>query len=214
MKKFGILILAIGAAVTAAAQVRMFVSLNGKRIGQAVASQKLLPDGSKLVQLNMQLTGANGETVNLRSSSAYDAKGFPTRMFHESITGKSKVRRAVTVTFSKAGAHVVEDVSGQRKTKKVPLVASAPWASVSEFWFIRDTPKVGQVDKRYRFNIATLEWDLSTTTYIGRKMIDLNGKKVTAHELKSDQGRAHVDGDGLPLKLDLGQIKLEKVPDA
>lgn len=213
MKKVGLLLLALGLAAAAVSQVRMFVSLNGKRIGQAVASQKLLPDGGKLVQLNMQLTGANGETVNLRSSSAYDKKGLPTRMFHESITGKSKVRRAVTVTFSKAGAHVVEDVSGQRNTKTVALVASAPWASISEFWFIRDTPKVGQVDKRYRFNVSTLEWELSTNTYVGRKTIDLNGKKVTAHELKSDQGRAHVDSAGLPLRLDLGQIKLEKAPE-
>lgn len=212
MKKLFLLVLTAGLAASALSQVRMFVSLNGKRIGQAVASQKLLPDGGKQVSLNMQLAGANGETVNLRSSSTYDDKGYPTRMFHESVTGKAKVRRAVTVTFSKTGAQVVEDVSGQRKTKTVPLVANAPWASASEFWFIRDTPKPGQADKRYRFNVSTLEWELSTTTYVGRKMVDWNGKKITTHELRSTQGIAHVDGTGMPVKLDLGQIKLEKAP--
>jgi len=214
MKRLAWIGIALGLTCAASAQVRMFVTMGGKRIGQAVASQKLLPDGAKLVQLSMQITGPNGETVNLRSSSQYDPKGQPTRMFHESITGKAKVRRAVTVTFSKSGANVVEDVSGTRKTKQVPLVASAPWASASEFWFIRDTPKPGQADKRYRFNISSLDWELTTTTYVGRKMIDLNGKKVTAHELKSNQGTAHVDGGGMPIRIDLGQIKLEKAPDA
>lgn len=204
----------LGWVAMAQSQVRMFVMMNGKKIGQAVASQKLLPNGSKLVQLSLQLTGANGETVSLRSSSTYDAKGFPTRMFHESITGKSKVRRAVTVTFSKTGAQVVEDVSGKRTAKQVPLVKSAPWASASEFWFLRDKPKPGQSDKRYRFNVATLEWELSTTTYTGRKQIDWNAKKIMVHEVKSAQGVAHVDDNGLPIRLDLGQIKLVKAADA
>ena len=199
-------------AASAEAQVRMYVTLDGRRVGQAVASQKLLPEGGKLVQLNMTLASQAGNSVTLRSESTYDSKGAPTRMFHESSTTNPKVKRTVTVSFSKAGAHVVEESGGKRNVRDIPLVEGAPITSKSEFWFIRDTPNIGAVDKRYRFNVSKLEWELVTTTYKGLKTIKVGGKSVQAHELHSDLGTAWVDGKGLPHRLEIGPIKLERVP--
>lgn len=195
------------------AQVRLYVLVGTKRVGQAVASQKILADGGKLVQLSMNLAGPNDSTVTVRSESTYNVKGAPVRMFHESITTSPRTRRSVTVTFSKAGANVVEEVNGKRSSKEVPLVGSAPTESPSEFWFIRDMPKVGATDRRYRFNVSSLAWELITSTYLGPKTYGQGTKKLPGYEVKSSQGTALLDSKGLPYKLELGQIKLERVPD-
>lgn len=200
------------ASAFAAAAVRMYVNVQGKRVGQAVASQKLLPDGSKLVQLSMQLAGPNKATVTLRSESTYNSKGAPVRMFHETLAANPRSRRAVTVTFSKAGANVVEEVDGKRTTKTVTLATGAPMESKSEFWFVRDKPKAGATDKRYRFDISKLTWELTTTTYVGKKTVNAGGKSYAAHEVHSANGIAFVDDEGLPVKLTIDQISLERVP--
>lgn len=194
------------------AQCRLYVLIQGQRAGQAVASHKIMPDGSKLVQLSMQIAGPGGNTVTLRSESTYSAKGSPLRMFHESLTTNPRTRRTVTVTFSARGATAVEEVGGKRTTKEVPLVPGAPYESKSEFWFLRDTPKVGAVDKRYRFNVSSLTWELTSTTYVGPKTYKLGAKNVLGHEIQSTQGLAIVDAKGLPYRLELGQIRLERVP--
>jgi hypothetical protein len=116
------------------------------------------------------------------------------------------------VTFDKKTANVIEEKDGVRTMKAVPLVASAPVESKSEWWFLRDTPKLGDVDKYYHFNISSLEWSLRTTTYGGLKSITIGGKKVQAHELKQSEGTAYVDAQGLPYRLLIGQIQLERIP--
>lgn len=194
------------------AQVRMYVTINGQRAGQAVAFQKVLPDGGKRVQLSMNLAGPNGATITLRMESTYDAKGAPIRKFEESLTSNPRKRRTVTVTFDKKTANVIEEKDGVRTMKTVPLVASAPIESKSEWWFLRDKPKLGDVDKYYQFNISSLEWSLRTTTYGGLKSITVGGKKVQAHELKQSEGTAYVDAQGLPYRLIIGQIQLERIP--
>lgn len=213
MKRLACALFLTSLACVAGAQVRMYVLLNGQRIGQAVASQKLLPDGGKLVQLNMTMASPGGNTVTLRSESTYTSKGTPKRMFHESQTSNPKAKRTVTVSFNAKGAQVVEEVGGKRNVRDVPLVPNAPIASKSEFWFIRDTPNLNAADKRYRFNISQLEWELVTTTYTGLKKIKVGAKQVQAHELKSSQGMAWVDGKGLPHLLEIGPIRLERVPE-
>jgi hypothetical protein len=212
-----LILAALGAS--ALGQVRLYVTIQGKRAGQAVASHKLLPNGNKLVQLSMQLAGAGGNTVTLRSESTYGPKGAPIRMFHESTTTNPRTRRSVTVTFTKAGATVVEEAGGKRTTKEVPLVAGAPVESKSEFWFIRDKPSAGATDKRYRFDVSSLSWELTTTTYVGPKTVVIGGKSFPGHEVHStkpnnaaETAKAFVDANGLPIRMLLRQITLERVP--
>ena len=211
MKKLCVICFALLTSISIA-QVRMYVTINGQRVGQAVAFQKVLPDGGKRVQLSMNLAGPNGATITLRMESTYDAKGGPLRKFEESLTSSPRKRRTVTVTFDKKTANVIEEKDGVRTMKSVPLVASAPTESKSEWWFLRDTPKLGDVDKYYHFNISNLEWSLRTTIYGGLKTITVGGKKVQAHELKQSEGTAYVDAQGLPYRLVIGQIQLERIP--
>jgi hypothetical protein len=213
MKKalFGIGVL--GLATMGAGQVRMYVTANGMRIGQAVASQRLLASGGKVVQLSMTLANPNGKTVTLRMETSFNSKGAPIRKFEESLTTKPRERRAVTVTFDKGVAHAVIEEGGNRSTRDVPLVAGAPIESKSEYWFIRDQPKVGDTDKYYHFDVSSLTWQLTSATYKGLKPLIVGGKKVQAHEIEQSNGMVYVDSKGLPYKLDIGSIVLERIPE-
>jgi hypothetical protein len=209
-KGFAAALTLLAASACAGEQVRLNVVAGGKKIGQAVATQKVLASGVKLVQLTMQLAGRDGKTVSIRMESSYAASGAPLRKFQETVTSEPRTRRAVTAEFDKEGARVVEEVGGKRTVKVVPLAAGAPTQAKSEFWFVRDKPVKGATDKYYHFNVSGLTWELTTVVYEGQQAVTIGGKKVTGHVLKQTRGTAFLDAQGLPLRLDLGEIVLER----
>ena len=109
----------------------------------------------------------HADTGPVRPEATYDAKGAPNRKFQATLVPSQKRRRHVVVTFNKEGASVVADLNGKRTTKKISLPATAQRDDASEFWFLRDQPKKGEVAKAYNFDIETLSWELVTTTYEG-----------------------------------------------
>jgi hypothetical protein len=204
------------AASLAAAQVKLNVTLEGRPMGTANLSQKLLADGSKQVEVKMTME-SGGRGVELRTFSSYDSKGVPTRKFHEMRLPGTKTRRQVTVTFDGNGANVVIEEDAERSTRHVSLVEKAPRENLSEFWFLRDKPKPGQAMRIYSFDMDKLAWELLTVTYVGKKSITVGGRKVDAHEIASERGTAKVsafvDDAGFPLLLQEGRMRMERVFD-
>ena len=88
-------------------------------------------------------------------------------------------------------------------------------ATLSEFWFLRDKPKAGAKEESYIFNVDSLEWELTTTTYIGPKTVTLAGHKFAAHELTMESNtrttHEYLDEKGLPLLIEDGTIKIERL---
>lgn len=205
-------LLAVGVASAAFGfgQTKYLVWVGGKKAGMATLLQKVLPDGSKSVQLSMSLQlGASAAT--LRSESTYDAKGVPVRKFQETSVPSQKTRRTLIVTFDAKGANAVIDLNGKRSTKQIPLPETAERADVTEFWFIRDKPKVGTTAKAYHFDLETMSWELVATTYAGVVELTIGGKKVKANKTSSDEGVAFLDDAGLPLRLELTNAALERI---
>lgn len=198
------------APVIAGAQSKLTVFVAGKKVGTATLLQKVLPDGTKSVQLSMELK-TDAVTATVRSEATYTAKGAPIRKFQETLVPAQKVRRTVVVTFDDKGANVVADLNGKRTTQKIALPETTQRDDASEFWFLRDQPKKGAVSKAYTFDIETLSWSLLTTTYEGEVEITIAGKKAKAHRTKSDKGVAYLDATGSPLKLETGNGALERI---
>src|SRR5205807_1820072 len=115
------------------AQVQLSVSVNGKPAGTATVSQKLTADGSKLVELRVEL-GQSGKKVHVRSQSTFDAKGMPVRKFLEAIVPGGEVQRQTVVSFDAKGAIAILLDGGNRKTTQIALTPTAPRATLSEFW--------------------------------------------------------------------------------
>ncbi len=185
-------------------QVKLTLQMPGWPPGSASFSQKVLPDGSKLVQLNLEMKDPAGRSVRVRSESSYDSKGSPIRKFLESIVDKPRDRRQVVVTFDEEGAHVVEEKGGKRTTKHLPLAKAAPRENPSEFWFLRDRPKPGAKAQYYRFDIDSMSWVLTTTTYVGPKTVAVGRSKLSGHLIQDDRAQVVLDDKGLPLRMEVG----------
>ena len=208
------LILALCAAALSAAQTRMSISANGHPAGYATLSQRLQPDGVKVVELRLELT-AQKTTVKIVSEARYDAKGMPLRKFQQTTVVGSPQTKQVVATFTKDGANVVQLDGEKRTVKDVSLASTAPRLNPSEFWFIRDTPKQGQVEETYQFSPDSLEWELVHTEYRGKKMLKIEGHTVTVHEVYSKRGdrdtTSYLDDQGLPVLIDQGDVKMVKI---
>lgn len=209
MKRFGAAVLVLSVALWACAQVKLNILRGTSSIGTANANHRLNPDGSKLVQLSMELIGAQGQKVKIRQESTYNAKGEPVRSYQELTGEKPRKSRRLVVTYDADGANVVIDEDGKRETKHVPLTKTAPRTQKNEFWFLRDKPKAGTTEEYYRFSLDSMEWQIVRTTYVGPKTLTINGKSVKCHEIKSSDGSYWVDDKGLPVRLDYSGVRFE-----
>lgn len=208
------LLMTVGLALTIAGttngQVKLSAIVEGKSAGEASLTQRVMPDGSKRVQILLELKGSDGRTVKVVSDSTYDPQGAPRRKFLETTQDRSPKRRTLVVTFDSEGAKVVEEVDGKRTIKSVPLVKTAPRENPSEFWFLRDTPQPGARVRYYRFDMDEQAWVLSNTRYVGPKTFLFGKQRVTVHEVVDDRVTALLDDQGLPYRLELPGVVFER----
>ena len=171
---------------------KLVISADGKPAGTVSISQKILPDGSKLVQSVIELNASAKHILKIRLESSYSSKGIPQRKSMES-TLDGKRRRLVLATFTAKGAEVVIDEGGTRKTKSIPLADAAPRENMAEFWFIRDRPKAGDSVRAYNFDLDKFSWELTTTTYLGLSK--------EGHMVKNNNSESTLDDHGLPIRI-------------
>jgi len=208
-------ILGLGLVAISGAQVKMSIEVGGKVLGTASVTQQVKSDGSKFLEYRMDWT--SGQTkMTLRSQNTYDKEGAPIRKFMEAIIPGGKMQRQIVATFDKEGANLVILDGGDRKTKQVPLTQTAPRKNKSEFWFLRDKPKVGDKVDSYVFNMDSLQWELQTATFKGTKSIEIGGKKILAHEVETTGNRkatAFLDDHGLPWLIESGSMTMRRIPE-
>lgn len=214
MKKLFLLLVAFTTTALAIAETRMTVTIGGHPAGYATLSQKIQQDGTKIVELRVEL-GVDKRKVKLTSEARYDPKGLPLRKFQQTIVSGGDVNKQVIATFAKDGANLVLLDGDKRSVKNVSLAATAPRACLSEFWFIRDNPKPGQTEEAYQFNPDTLSWEIVTTKYVGPRTLKIEGHSVAVHEVLTKRGdkesTSYLDDAGLPVLVDQGDLKMVKI---
>jgi len=192
----------------------MRITMNGHPAGYATLGQSLQKDGTKSVELRLEL-GEGDHKVRITTQAKYDPQGIPIRKFQETVATAGAINKQVVVTFGRAGADVVVLDGEKRTTKSVSLASVAPRASLSEFWFIRDIPKVGQVEETYEFNADSLEWDFVKTEYRGKKTLKIEEHSIDTFEIVTTRGdqetTSYLDDKGLPVLIDQGDVKMEKI---
>ncbi|MCC7229183.1 MAG: hypothetical protein IT203_02240 [Fimbriimonadaceae bacterium] len=196
----------------AAAQIKMSLQVGGKGVGTVSMSQKINPDGSKTVELKIEFH----KQLTLRSQNLYDKSGMPVRKFMESIIPGGKLQKQTVATFDKLGANLVLLDGGQRKTRSIPLVETAPRANASELWFVRNQPAAGTQVKVYLFNMDTLAWDLQTIVYRGRQNLKVGKQDVSAHVVETLGERtsiAYLDERGMPWRIESGATVMQRMED-
>lgn len=200
-----------GLAAFTVGQAKYVIKSGSKPIGKATLTQKLLENGGKSVQLSLELNGQGTKTVSVRATTTYDAKGALVRQFLESVGSNPPSRRQITATFDATGAHLVVDDSGARQVKDVPLTQAAPKQDASQFWFIRDKPKLGATTTYYRFDPDAMSWSLNKTVYVGPKDVTFGTSTHKGHLIKDDRSETILDEAGLPLRITVGGVVFERV---
>lgn len=206
-----LLVLALAGACLG--QTRYEVVIDGKHAGYATMSQRFGADGTKSVDLRMELT-AGGKKVVMRSQNTYDRTGVPTRKFLDANIAGGELQQQTVATFDARGANIVRIDGGKRTSRQIPLVEAAPRGNASEFWFERDQPKPGDNVRTYVFNMSELAWQLQTTYYRGRKSIKLGDREVSAHfvETVGDRpSKAYLDEKGIPWVVESGTTILKRL---
>ncbi len=194
------------------AQTKYSVEIGGKVVGSASLNQKIGADGGKSVDLKMDLE-LNKQRLTIRSQNNYDKAGNPTRKFMDSNIPGGILQKQIIATFGERGASLVQIDGGKRSTREIPLVSTAPRANASEFWFVRDRPKVGQEIKCYLFNMDALAWELKTVVYRGEKSIKLGSRTVKAHEVETlgeRTAKVYLDDSGMPWLMEAGSAILKR----
>jgi hypothetical protein len=179
--------------------------------GQATLINRIQADGSKYVRLSMNLRYGNGETAEVLQESSYDQTGKPTRKLQ--AVKSSGARRSIVVTFTDGGAKVVEDQGAGPKVSLVSPPDGADTRAVTEFWFVRDKPKVGQTATYYAFRPNQKDWVEIKARYDGMKEIVVAGKRVKAHNIVMGEVRSWVDDQGGPLRIEVAGVTLERAPE-
>ena len=212
--KSTLVVAAVATASYAHSQTHLTISVNGHPAGYATLNQEIQKDGTKSVELRLELDSGS-EKARITSQATYDPKGMPQRKFQETIMATGGINRQVVVTFDKSGANVVILDGDKRTTKSVSLASAAPRASLSEFWFLRDKPKPGQVEETYQFNADSLEWELVKTEYRGKKTLKVEGHSTAVNEILTKRGdketTSYLDEQGLPVLVDQGDVKMVKI---
>lgn len=198
-------------AATAIGQVKLAVQANGFPNSTATIFHKVLPDGSKLNQMTIEMNGSEGRKIKVRTERTYAPDGKPIRVFHEVIGERPAMRRQVTVTFDEAGARAVIDEGGKRTVKEVPLVNPAPRECLPEFWFIRDQPVIGDSIKYYHFDANKVDWVVVQAKYVGPVTYNFGGKAVKAFKVTTATGEAIVDEKGLPYKVTEATVTMTRI---
>lgn len=213
MRRLWLILCLLPASISA--QVVLEARREGKVIGQARVSHKLMPNGGKSVEMLLTL-GSGVDAVHVREQSVFAVDGAPVRKLLNLTAGSNKVKRQVLVTFREKLAHVVIEEGGVRTIKEIPVPAGASIANPAELWFVRTPPNPGLAVSSHVFNLNRLAWEALLTEYLGRAEVALPGGKVRAHRVTVNYPDrkidAYLDDRGLPLLLiDSQGLRLERI---
>ena len=148
-----------------------------------------------------------GHTITIDILSNSDKRG----MMIKKVMKVSRVGQTTTITttFDAKGATVVAS-TGEKAT--VPLATKTSRVDITDFWFVKVTPKVGQKAVYQSFDPLRGKWSDVKTVYAGKQNISVNGQSVAAHVIKQTRetqtSTLFLDAKGMPLKSEEPQLTM------
>jgi hypothetical protein len=201
--------------IASATADRLGVYASGQRIGVADVTIALTRTGGVHTNLEMSLSmGGNTSQISLTSECDRSGKPLYTKMTTKAtLKGSPKAKptlRTVSITFRGPVAKSIRVTNGKTDEKSVSAPAGANIADASQFWFIRDKPRPGQMATYYSFNAEQPSWIKTTTKYLGLKDVTVGGKTRKAHQITTTRGgsaqNVFVDSKGGIVKMELGGL--------
>ncbi len=208
MRPYLVLLFASVSLAARAVEIRYRVIEPAGEIGQAVRSQRVLPDGSKYVQLRLTIPQNIGAIVVIQEST-YARDGTPVRRLQTVSRQDPPLRETLAVRFTNTEAAVQIESEAARGSKKIPVKGDP--RALAEFWFLRDKPKLGTAVTYSRFDLTRLEWVETLVTYDRDEKIRIGSHSVLAHVVISGDSVAYLDDEGSPYRVVTKERTLERI---
>lgn len=196
------------AAAALAGEVKLKVSGPEGLDGTATMVNEVQEDGTKYVRLTMRLKYGDGQVSDILQESSYNKDGEPIRMLQTTKAGNKK--SSIVITFTAEGAQVVSDKGDGPKTNMV-VRPDGKVANLTEFWFAKIQPKIGETAEYYTFRVSDQSWVKTRSRFEGQKEIVVDGKKVKSNLVSMGEIKAFLDSIGDPYRIELGKLVLERV---
>ena len=210
MRNFLSIAILFVATAAVADEVKMTISGSAGRTGSATIVNRIQKDGSKYVQLSMELRSTSGQIVNIVQESVYDKTGRPIRKIQTTDT-KGGVRQEIVAQFENGKVRVRATQNGKTTRSTVFVPTGKSINAKSEFWFVRDKVPAGGKTTYMRFDLQTMDWVEETAVYRGTREIRVGGKKVKAHLIEMGDVKAYVDDRGDPWRVVMEGVLMERV---
>lgn len=189
-----------------AQSTNLSVFYNSARVGSAVMTRQIATDGRLITGVAMTLRSGS-QTVTVTQQSEYDEAGYPkSKLQKRNASGASE---SITVTFNGPVATVVTESKGSTRQFRVTAPTGAEIRALSEFWFIKTPPTIGEKYSYYRFDMTLQRWTKTTVECLRKEEITVAGKTLNAFFVDHGDLRGWSDEKGRPLRLISGNLKFE-----
>jgi hypothetical protein len=204
-------LLAAAAASAQAPQVRLVIKSAGQISGSVTVSQRLLPDGKKLVAMTTSMTSETKRTVTVLQESVYSPSGRPVRMLQRTSIKGSGTVLLVQADFGAKNVQVSIETGGRKESNLAPYPQGSVDAK-NEFWLLRDKPAPGTKHVYSRFDIGTRSWIPTTAVFVGPAKASVGSRQVPAFLVTLNGIKTFCDSQGLPLRMESPSLLLERAP--
>jgi hypothetical protein len=205
-------VFAVGVTSLGSAQEQSLriVSAAGGASGSTKLNQRLMPDGSKVIQLTMTLKGADGKSAVVHSESSYSRTGRPLRKIQRVSSGGTLTQQ-MTAVFGPKVVQVSIQTGSSKTTREVPYPQGSIEAK-SEFWVIRDQVAPGAVAHYWWFDLANMEWKKTEAKAVGPSKTKVGGKDAEGFLIQTGAMRTWFGKAGRVLRLESPGLTMEAIP--
>lgn len=198
------------ASVCLAAEVSLKVVSPANVAGStAKVTTRIQSNGTKALTLSLSLKSENGTAVVVQEL-IFAADGRPIRMTRRTSLGSGKLVESIRADIGASTLKVTVERDGKPlvSTQQLP---KGELKNVSEFWVIRDKPKVGQKHTYQKFDLTSLTFSSATVEYKGLQNVKVGGKTIKAHQIVEGTATTWLDEKGDPVKIEGRNSVMERV---
>ena len=203
--------------IAAPTKVKLDAFFGESPYGFAEVDQRILPDGTKHIQMTMQLQPPEAEFVRVRTESLFDPDGKPLRKIFETSRAGGKDRRMFIATFEPGKAMLAKSGVTDASSVEVTIEKNLNIANSAEFWFVKAPPAEGAKSSFYNFLPAEGAWRLTIMEYLGPGEATFMKKVYKGHRIRTTysgtKAETLVDNQGLPILMEAGAIKFVRKAD-
>ncbi|MEI8282819.1 MAG: hypothetical protein WCG75_10475, partial [Armatimonadota bacterium] len=163
-----------------------------KIVGTAKILIKITQDGGKRTDTKLTLT-ENKSSLEMHTTQVWGQSGRPTLKIVLMLDSKGVETSRMRVDFRASDLLISQTVGGKLTKSNIPIPPKAEIRDLPEFWFLRDVPVKGKAYKYWTFNTTSLQWEETTSTFIGPSQLATKERTIKQNQVTQQIGKRKID---------------------